>query len=319
MKIVILDGYVTNPGDLSWDALAGLGELELYDRTAEEEVYERAKDAEILITNKTPVPRALIERLPRLRYIGTQSTGYNVVDVEAAAERGIPVCNVPSYCTRAVAQFTFALLFELTSRVHLHSESVRAGDWSRCRDFCYWKVPLVELEGKTMGLVGFGNIGRLVAQIAVLLGMRVLVYSRSRKELPAGCAWVDFDTLLAHSDVLSIHCPLTQETAGLIGREALSRMKPTAFLLNTARGPVIDEIALADALNEGRLAGAALDVLGEEPPEADNPLLYAKNCVITPHIAWAALESRARLVETVAENVAAFLRGQPQNVVNAHN
>lgn len=317
MKIVILDGYAANPGDLSWEALAALGELTVYDRTAGEDILSRSQEAELLITNKTPLSREIIQKLQKLKYIGTVSTGYNVVDTAAAAERGIPVCNVPSYCTKAVAQFTFALLFELSNRVQLHSDSVRAGNWSRCRDFCYWEAPLTELEHKTMGIVGFGNIGRVVSQIAVLLGMQVLVYTRSKKVLPEGCVSADFDTLLSKSDVISLHCPLTEETAGLIGESALSRVKPTAFLINTARGPIVEEAALARALNEGRLAGAALDVLSKEPPAADNPLLAARNCIITPHIAWASFDSRVRLIETVTENVRAFLEGHPQNVVNA--
>ena len=317
MKIVILDGHATNPGDISWQPIAELGELAVYDQTPVEEISRRAAGAEVLITNKTPISRETLEKLPALRYIGTLATGYNVIDVDAARERGIPVCNVPSYCTRAVAQMTFALLLSLTNHVMLHSDSVRAGTWCRSKEFCYWELPLYELEHKTMGILGYGSIGRAVAEAAQAFGMRILVYSRTPKELPKGWEWVGFEELLRRSDVLSLHCPLTPQTEQIIDEKALARMKPGAFLLNTSRGGLLAEQAVADALNSGRLAGAGLDVLSTEPPKADNPLLTAKNCLITPHIAWGAQDSRARLVATVAENIAAFERGEPQNVVNA--
>lgn len=316
MKIVILDGHATNPGDISWRPVAELGELAVYDQTPVEEIPLRAAGAEVLITNKTPISRETLEKLPGLRYIGTLATGYNVIDVDAARERGIPVCNVPSYCTRAVAQMTFALLLSLTNHVTLHSDSVRAGTWCRSKEFCYWALPLYELEHKTMGILGYGSIGRAVAEAAQAFGMRILVYSRTQKKLPDGWEWVGFEELLRRSDVLSLHCPLTPQTEQIIDEKALARMKPGAFLLNTSRGGLLAEQAVADALNSGRLAGAGLDVLSTEPPKADNPLLTAKNCLITPHIAWGAQDSRARLVATVAENIAAFARGEPQNVVN---
>lgn len=316
MKIVILDGYAANPGDMSWQALGDLGELTVYDRTAPEEILKRAGGAEMLIINKTPLYRETIEKLPQLRYIGTISTGYNVVDIEAARERNIPVCNVPSYCTSMVAQHTFALLFELTNHIHEHAASVKSGEWAACEDFCYWKTAPIELWNKTIGIVGFGSIGRAVAQMALALEMKVLVNSRTRRELPEGAQWAELDMLFRQSDVITLHCPLTSETAGLINQKAISLMKKTAIVLNTARGAMINEQDLADALNAGRILGAGMDVLSTEPPRKDNPLLTAKNCVITPHIAWAAKTSRERLINTVVENVAAFLKGKPQNVVN---
>lgn len=316
MKIVILDGYTTNPGDESWKRLEALGELTVYDHTEPEQILPRTWDAEAVITNKTPLTRELLEGMESLRYLGTLSTGFNVIDLETARRLNVPVCNVPAYCTKAVAQMTFALLLELTNHVHLHSQSVRAGRWGHSKEFCYWEKPLIELEHKTMGILGFGSIGRAAAQIALAMGMKVLVYSRTPKELPSGCEWVDLKELFTHSDVVSVHCPLTPQTEGMINRELLSLMKPTAFLLNTSRGQVINERDLADALNQGRLAGAGLDVLAKEPPAEDNPLITAKNCVITPHVAWAAGESRQRLIDMVAENLEAFLRGKPQNVVN---
>lgn len=316
VHIVILDGKATNPGDISWRPLSALGELTVYDRTLAEEIPRRASGAEIVITNKTPISRETMEKLPSLRYIGTLSTGFNIIDVEAARQRGIPVCNVPSYCTRAVAQMTFALLFALTNNVALHSDSVHSGAWCKSREFCYWEAPLVELEHKTMGILGYGSIGRTVAQAAQVFGMHVLVHSRTPKELPEAWEWVSFEELLRRSDVLSLHCPLTPQTERIINAQALSRMKPGAFLLNTARGGLLDEQAVADALNSGKLAGTGLDVLSTEPPQNDNPLLTAKNCVITPHIAWGAKETRSRLVAMAAENIAAFQRGEPQNVVN---
>lgn len=315
-KICILDGYTTNPGDVSWKKLEDLGEVTVFDRTPKELILERARNAQIIITNKTPLDRETIFSLPNMRYIGTLATGYNVIDTAAARERGIPVCNVPTYCTKAVAQHTFALLLDLASHVHEHSETVRKGQWANSVDFCYWKTPIVELEGKSIGIIGFGNIGKAVADIALAMGMKVLVSSRTERNMPEGCRWVTQEELFTQSDVITIHCPLTPQTTELIHRETLQQMKNTAILINTSRGGVIHEQDLADALNNGEISAAGLDVLTNEPPKADNPLLTAKNCVITPHIAWASHDSRERLVEIVAQNILEFLRGQPQNVVN---
>ena len=316
MKIVVLDGETTNPGDLSWERLEKLGELTVYARTKPEELYERAKEAELLITNKTVLSGKMIRSLKNLKYIGTLSTGFNVVDIHAARELGIPVCNVPSYCTNAVAQMTFSLLFALTNHVALHNHSVHQGDWENSTDFCYWKAPLVELESKNFGVYGFGSIGRTVAKIAADLGMNVLVYSRTKKDMPSGYRWVSQEELFRERDVLSLHCPLTPETTGLVNRKTLSLMKPTAYLINTSRGQVIREQDLAEALNGGKLSGAAMDVLCEEPPKKGNPLTHCEKCLITPHISWAAKESRDRLLHTVCDNVEAFLKGTPQNQVN---
>ena len=316
IKICILDGYTTNPGDVSWQEFEQMGELTVFDRTPKELILERAKDAQIIITNKTPLNRETIFALPNLQYIGTLATGYNVVDTAAARERGIPVCNVPAYCTKGVAQLTFALLLDVANHVHEHSESVRIGQWANSVDFCYWKMPIIELEGKSIGIIGFGSIGKAVAEIALAMGMRVLVSSRTKKEMPAGCRWVKQEELFAQSDVITIHCPLTAQTTELINRETLKQMKSTAILINTSRGGVINEADLADALNRGEIAAAGLDVLSTEPPKADNPLLTAKNCIITPHIAWASHDARIRLVTVSAQNVQQFLNGRPQNVVN---
>jgi glycerate dehydrogenase len=316
MKIVVLDGYTLNPGDLSWDELKSLGECEIYDRTPTNEVVKRAAEAEIVLTNKAIVSREHIQALPRLKYIGVLATGYNIVDVAAARERNIPVANVPTYGTRSVAQHTFALLLELTQHVGHHAQTVRDGRWTKSPDFCYWDYPLVELEGLTMGIVGFGRIGRAVADLALAFGMKVLVTSATPKQVPAGVQFTDLETLLRQSDVVSLHCPLTPPTKSFVNRERLSLMKPTAFLLNTSRGPLIDEAALADALNSERIAGAGLDVLSVEPPPAGNPLFQAKNCLITPHIAWATRSARSRLMQAAVANIRAFLAGKPQNVVN---
>lgn len=315
MRICILDGYTTNPGDISWAPIESLGDVTCYKSTKPEEIIERAKDAEILITNKTVLTAETIYALPKLQYIGTLSTGFNVIDCQAAQKRGIPVCNVPTYGTTAVAQFTFALLFHVTNQVALHNQSVHQGDWVNSRHFCYWKTDLIDVAGSTLGIIGFGNIGQAVAKIARALGMNVLVSSRSAKEMPEGCQHVSQEELLRQSDVVTIHCPLTPDTERLINRETLAMMKPSAILINTARGQIIDEQALADALNNDKLYAAALDVLSVEPPKADNPLLTAKNCVITPHIAWASKEARARLLEVAADNIKAFLNGNIQNNV----
>ena len=317
MKIVVLDGYTLNPGDLSWGRLETLGECTVYDRTAPEDVVERAGEAEIVLTNKTILSADVIRRLTRLRYIGVLATGYNVVDVEAAGERGIPVTNVPSYGTRSVAQMVFAHLLNLTQHVAHHAGTVREGRWAACPDFCYWDMPLFEIAGLTLGIVGFGRIGRAVAGLARAFGMKVIVYDVIvPAEMPDGCRMAELEEVFRDADVLSLHCPLTPRTEKLVNAERLALMKPTAFLINTSRGPLIDEPALAKALNAGRLAGAGLDVLSAEPPAADNPLLTAKNCYITPHIAWATRSARQRLLSIAIDNVAAFVAGKPQNVVN---
>ncbi|UUZ96329.1 D-2-hydroxyacid dehydrogenase [Paenibacillus sp. P25] len=318
MNIVVLDGYTLNPGDLSWKGLEELGRTVIYDRTAPDDIVERAAEADTILTNKTPLSAEVLARLPKLRYIGVLATGYNIVDTEATRERGIPVTNVPTYGTHSVVQFVFALLLELCHRVQLHSDAVHAGEWTRSVDFCFTRSPLVELAGKTIGLIGLGRIGSQTAQVARAFGMRVLASGGGRTAPPKveGVEWVELDELLKQSDVVSLHCPLTPATEKLLQAERISLMKPTAFLINTSRGPLIDEQALADALNEGRIAGAALDVLSTEPPKADNPLLGARNCLITPHIAWATQEARARLMETAVDNVRHFLAGEIVNTVN---
>ncbi|MEN9576017.1 MAG: hypothetical protein RL514_3872 [Verrucomicrobiota bacterium] len=316
MKIVVLDGYTLNPGDLSWAALQALGTCEIHDRTPADQVAARCAGAEVVITNKALLPREVIGALPGLRFIAVTATGFNVVDAVAAKERGIPVSNVPLYGTRAVAQFTIALLLELCHRVGAHADSVRAGDWVKSADWCYARFPLLELDGLTFGVVGWGRIGQATAEIARALGMKVIAASRSPKPPKDGVEFVDMDTLFRRADVVSLHCPLTPETKNLVNVERLALMKPSAFLLNTSRGPLLDEAAVAAALNSGRIAAAGLDVLSTEPPKADNPLLTAKNCLITPHQAWAAKAARARLMETTVANVKAFLAGKPENVVN---
>ncbi|MFM8706906.1 MAG: D-2-hydroxyacid dehydrogenase [Planctomycetia bacterium] len=319
--IVILDGHTANPGDLGWGEIEAIGPCVVHPRTAVADVVARARDADILLTNKTVISREAIAALPRLKCIGVLATGYNIVDVEAAKERGIPVCNVPEYSTPNVAQAVFALLLELTNHTGHHAQTVRAGRWSACEDFCYWDGDLVELAGLTLGLVGYGRIGRAVAAVGHAFGMRVIAHRRSA---PAGSAdefasLVDLPTLLRESDVVSLHCPLTPETRDLIDAETLGLMKPTAFLINTSRGPLVNEADLAKALDEGRIAGAGLDVLSVEPPPASNPLLQlhqSRNCIITPHIAWATRNARRRLIEVTAANLRAFVAGRPQHVVN---
>jgi glycerate dehydrogenase len=313
MKIVILDGLTTNPGDTSWAPLEALGTLVVHDRTAAADVVARAADADVLLTNKQQVTRADIEALPRLRCIGVLATGFNIVDVVAARDRGIPVCNVPEYSTPNVVQATFALLLELTNRVGHHAATVRAGRWSACPDFCYWDGELVELAGLTLGIVGYGRIGRGVAAVGRAFGMHVLAHRRSAG---GGPECVDLERLLRESDVVSLHCPLTPETRGLIDMARIGLMKPTAFLVNTSRGALVNEADLAAALDAGRLAGAGLDVLSVEPPPPDNPLLAARNCIITPHVAWATRNARERLIAATADNVRALLAGTPRNVVN---
>lgn len=313
MRITILDGHTTNPGDLSWEPLHAFGDCAVHDRSAAAEIVPRAAGADVVLTNKTPLTRETIAALPQLKCIGVLATGYNVVDVAAARARGIPVCNVPEYGTPNVAQATFALLLELTNRVGRHAELVRAGRWSSCPDFCFWEGELVELAGLTLGVVGYGRIGRAVATIGRAFGMRILAWRRNGGDDPE-C--VGLDRLLRESDVVSLHCPLTAETERLVNAATLATMKPTAFLVNTARGGLVDEAALAAALDAGRLAGAGLDVLAVEPPPASNPLLAARNCIITPHVAWATREARRRLIEITADNVRAFVAGTPRNVVN---
>ncbi len=315
-SIVVLDSYCLNPGDLSWKRLEELGECAYYERTKPEQVSERIRDADIVFTNKAMMPREAIAGHPRLKYIGVTATGYNIVDVQAAGEYSILVTNVPSYGTASVAQMVFAHLLNLTQRVADHAQAVRQGRWASSPDWCFWDFPLLELEGMTMGIVGFGRIGRATAQLAQAFGMQVLAHNRSAVVLSTGIRAVDLETIFRESDVVSLHCPLTPETFRLVNRERLALMKPTAFLINASRGPLVDESALAEALNQGRLAGAGLDVLEEEPPSDRNPLYTARNCYITPHIAWATRASRKRLLDAAIDNVAAFLRGEPQNVVN---
>jgi glycerate dehydrogenase len=316
MNICVLDGFTLNPGDLSWDKLRSLGPCEIHDRTPPAEIVSCAAPAEIVLTNKAQLTRETIFALPRLKYIGVLATGTNVVDLAAARERGIPVTNIPAYGTRSVAQATFALLLELTNHVGHHARRVRDGAWSRANDWCFWDAPLVELDGLTLGLVGYGRIGAAVAEIGHAVGMRVIAHNSSQKPAPPFMKFVELETLFRISDVVSLHCPLTPQTQKLVNAERLAWMKPTAFLLNTSRGPLVDEAALAAALNAGRLAGAGLDVLSAEPPPADNPLFQAKNCLITPHNAWGTRAARHRLLQQAVENVRAFLNGNPQNVVN---
>ena len=339
LKIVVLDGYTLNPGDNPWDEVAALGELIVYDRTTPEQVVQRAAGAEILLTNKTPVSARDLERLPDLRYISVLATGYNIVDVEAAAARDVPVSNVPVYGTDAVAQFVFALLLELCHRVGLHDQAVRAGEWAASGDFAFWKSPLLELAGRTMTVVGFGRIGRRVGELAHAFGMEVLgvdpaagvverdgaiTAGRSSGEAGTGLdapsyrpfAWAGLEEAFRKADVVSLNCTLTPENQGFVNASLLRLMKPTAFLVNAARGQLVNEADLAEALAAGRPAGAALDVVSSEPIRADNPLLTAPNCILTPHIAWAALEARRRLMRTTAENIRSFLAGSPQYRVN---
>jgi glycerate dehydrogenase len=319
MKLTVLDGYCLNPGDLSWDGLRRFGEVEVFDRTRADQVVERAAGAELVFTNKTPLPGSALEQLPALRYIGVLATGYNIVDVEAARARGIVVTNIPTYGTASVAQFVFALLLELCHNVRLHADAVRAGEWSHSPDWSFWKTPLIELAGKTMGIVGFGRIGRQVGRIADAMGMRVIASDTHQGDVPdwPGFRWTALEELLRESDVVSLHAPLFPETHGMINARTLAWMKPTAFLINTSRGPLVVDRDLADALNAGKLAGAGLDVLSVEPPVSDNPLLAARNCLVTPHIAWATREARARLIELTVANVAAFLAGKPIHVVGS--
>ncbi len=316
MKIVILDGFTANPGDLSWKGLEELGMLTVYDRTRPEETVARAAEADIVLTNKVIINREMMAQLPQLKYIGVLATGYNVVDIEAAHERGIIVTNVPAYSTESVAQMVFAHLLTVTNRTEHYAIQNRQGRWSKNPDFCYWDFPHLELAGKTFGIVGLGNIGRRVAEIALAFGMQVkALTSKSADTLPAGIEKADLEVLLATSDVISLHCPLTDTTRHLINRDTLSKMRPSAILINTGRGPLVDDQAVASALAKGQLAAFCADVLTEEPPKADNPLLNQPNAFITPHIAWATEEARSRLLQVAISNVQAFLNAKPQNVV----
>lgn len=316
MQIVVLDGETTNPGDISWAPIERLGSLTVYPVTPKELILQRAAMAEAIIVNRAVIDREILNKLPNLRFIGTLATGYNTIDVTAARELNIPVCNVPLYCVETVAQHAFALLMCLCSNVHTYSRTVRAGRWDEAVAMNHSSHPIFELTGKTLGIVGYGNTGKCMAQLGLALNMKVIIYSRTQKDTPKDCQWVSLPTLFENSDVVSLHCPLTRETAGLVNKSLLSLMKPTAFLINTARGGIINSSDLAQALNEGVLAGAGIDVMEQEPPNADNPLLTAKNCVITPHIAWASREARERLVKIVADNLESFFDGVPQNVVN---
>lgn len=318
MHIVVLDGYTLNPGDNPWDEVACLGELTVYDRTPAAQIAARARPAQILLTNKTPLAAETLAQLPALRFISVLATGYNVVDVVAARKRGIPVSNIPVYGTDSVAQHVFALLLEHCHRVADHDAAVHQGRWTASEDFSFWLTPLIELAGLKMGIVGFGRIGRRVGELAHAFGMEVLAYDLHRGEPPPyqPFAWRELEEVFAEADVVTLHCPQTAENLHFVDRELLARMKPTAFLINTARGGLVDEQALAEALNSGRIAGAAVDVVSREPIEPDNPLLTARNLLITPHLAWATRSARKRLMQMTAENIRAFLAGRPINVVN---
>lgn len=320
MKIVVLDGYTENPGDLSWDELGKLGELTVYDRTLvsdEREIIQRIGEAELVYTNKTPISRKVLDACPNIKFISLLATGYNVVDYQYAEEKGIPVTNVPSYGTASVSQFSIALLLEICHHIGHHDATVHAGKWEKNKDWCYWDYPLIELEGKTIGIIGFGRIGKAEGRIAKALGMKVLAYDVHPDEKGKEIAeYVDLDTLYEQADVISLHCYLTPENTGMINKNSIARMKDGVILINNARGQLIDEQDVADALNSGKMAAAGLDVVYTEPIQGDNPLLKAKNCIITPHISWAPKESRQRIMDCAVENAKAFLEGKPVNVVN---
>ena len=318
MKIVVLDGYTENPGDLSWAPLEAFGEVTVYDRTlSEAEAIERIRDAEVIFTNKTLITRAVIDACPSLRFISVLATGYNIVDYVYAREKGIPVANVPGYSTAAVSQLAIALLLEICHHAGHHSQTVHEGKWEKAVDYCYWDYPLIELDGKTLGIIGFGNIGRATGRIAKALGMKVLAHgSRPTPEGEAIAEYVDLDRLLKESDVISLHCPLFPETTEIINKNTIAQMKDGAILINTSRGGLVNEQDLTDALNSGKLYAAGLDVVSQEPIRSDNPLLKAKNCIMTPHIAWAPLEARKRIMSISADNLRAFLAGEPIHIVN---
>lgn len=316
-KIVVLDGYTENPGDLSWEGLSEFGELTVYDRTSEDQIISRIGDAEYVYTNKTPISKEAMEACPNLKFIGVLATGYNVVDVKAAGDRGIAVCNVPTYGTMSVAQYSIALLLEVCHHIGHHSRTVMDGKWANSKDWCYWDYPLIELEGKSIGIIGFGRIGRQEARIANALGMKVYANDPHPTEDGRQLAeYLELDELFAKSDIVSLHCNLTKENEGLINKSNIAKMKDGVILINNARGQLVNEQDLADALNSGKVAAAGLDVVSTEPIKADNPLLKAKNCIITPHISWAAKESRQRIMDTSVQNLRCFVAGEPQNVVN---
>lgn len=318
MKLVILDARALNPGDLSYDCMNQFGDVTLYQRTdSEAETIQRIGDSEIVLVNKVPITESVLAACPNIKLICVQATGYNIVDVDACARRGIPVTNVPSYGTAAVAQFTMALMLEMCHRIGLHNHSVHQGDWAQAETFCYWLTPQMELAGKTLGIIGFGRIGQAVGQLAKAFGMKVIAYNRSQCEEGRKIAeYVDLDTIFARSDIVSLHCPQTAETEKLINTETIAKMKDGAMLVNTARGGLVEEEALVEALESGKLRYAAVDVVSKEPMPLDNPLLKTRKCIITPHIAWAPVESRQRLLDTVVENIRCYLAGKPQNVVN---
>ncbi|AEF82065.1 D-2-hydroxyacid dehydrogenase [Leadbettera azotonutricia] len=316
LKIVCLDGYTENPGDLSWDGFKALGDFTIYDRTSGSDIIPRIGSAEAILTNKTPISRTTLEACPNLRYIGVLATGYNVVDTDAAKEQGVTVTNIPTYGTSAVGQFAIALLLEICHRIGHHSEAVRKGRWENCDDFCFWDYPLIELAGKTMGIIGFGRIGQVTGTIAKALGMKVIAYDEAKNTSGQAIGdYVSLDTIFAQSDVISLHCPLLPSTQGLINKNTIPKMKDGVIILNNSRGPLIVEQDLADALNSGKVYAAGVDVVSSEPIKADNPLLKAKNCIITPHISWASKESRKRLMDIAVGNLSAFLQGKPVNTV----
>ncbi|MGI6031349.1 MAG: D-2-hydroxyacid dehydrogenase [Eubacteriales bacterium] len=320
MKIVILDGYTENPGDLSWDELGKLGELTVYDRTSltdEQEAIDRIGDAEVVFTNKTPITKKVIDACPNMKFISVLATGYNVVDYNYAKEKGIPVTNVPTYGTASVGQFAIALLLEICHHIGYHSQTVQEGKWANHIDWCYWDYPLIELDGKTLGIIGFGRIGQTTGKIAKALGMKVIAYDSFQSESGKAIAdYVDLDTLLTTSDVIALHCPLFPETQGIINKDTIAKMKDGVIIINNSRGPLVVEQDLTDALNSGKVAAAGVDVVSTEPIKNDNPLLKAKNCIITPHISWAPKESRQRIMDCAVDNVKAYIAGSPINVVN---
>ena len=323
MEIVVLDGYTLNPGDLTWDGFKEIGDIIVHDRVSyklgeQDQVVGKVGDAEIVLTNKTPIAREALDKMPNVRYIGVLATGYNVVDIEAAKARGITVTNIPTYGTHAVAQMTFALLLEICHHVGSHNEMVKDGLWNRNPDWCFWKFPLIELADKTLGIIGYGRIGKAVGKIGLAMGMKVLVHDQYAMDIDdlADVQFVELDQIFQESDVISLHCPLTDSTKGIINRTSIDKMKESAIIINTSRGPLIVEQDLADALNEGRIYGAAVDVVSHEPIEENNPLLSAQKCIITPHISWAPKESRVRLMQAAVENLKKYLEGNPINVVN---